>query len=204
MGLDDTQKIDKLVGEFRNGDRVAAGKLVELLYPQLRRLALVRMAREKSGHTWQPTALVNELYLELTKVSKLERPYSDSAGGASNGERSAFLGFVSHVMRRLLIRHSRRLSHHAEVVPVEDAHFPEGDDPRFENQIQVDAVMAKLEALNPRLRAVVEMRVYEGLSGDAIAEKLGCTRRTVIRDWNFAKQFLAEEFACHSGNLNTE
>jgi RNA polymerase sigma factor (TIGR02999 family) len=192
MGLDDPQDIDHLVGEFRNGDTEAAGKLVELLYPQLRRMALVRMVHEKSGHTWQPTALVNELYLELTKVGKLERP---STGGA--GERSAFLGFVSHLMRRLLIRHSRRASRQAEKLAVEDLHLPEGKDPLLETQIQVDVVMAKLESVNPRLRAVVEMRVYEGLSGDAIAERLGCTRRTVIRDWNFAKQFLAEELASH-------
>jgi RNA polymerase sigma factor (TIGR02999 family) len=191
MGADDPQSIDHLVGEFRKGDPVAAGKLVELLYPQLRRIALMRMVREKSGHTWQPTALVNELYLELTKVGKLERPSSHTAGA----ERSAFLGFVSHLMRRLLIRHSRRLSRHAEKVPVEEVHLKVEADPLLQNQIEVDAVMAKLEALNPRLRAVVEMRVYEGLSGDAIAERLGCTRRTVIRDWNFAKQFLAEQLA---------
>lgn len=62
------QKIAGLMAAFRNGDKHAAGALVDLFYPELKRLAAARMKGERTEHTWQPTVLVNELYLELIKV----------------------------------------------------------------------------------------------------------------------------------------
>ena len=62
-----TDTITWLMQKFREGDRDAAERLVELCYPQLRRMAASRMQRERMEHTWQPTVLINELYLELKK-----------------------------------------------------------------------------------------------------------------------------------------
>jgi hypothetical protein len=60
------------LASFRRGDAAAASKLVELFYPELRRLAAARMRGEQQGHSWQPTLLVNELYLELVKIKALK------------------------------------------------------------------------------------------------------------------------------------
>src|SRR5690242_13056699 len=97
--------VRSLMSRFRLGDKQAAGELVSLFYPELRRLAAARMKSEQPNHTWQPTGLVNELYLELLKVKALRT--SDFDGEA---ERRAFLGLAAHMMRRLLIQHSRPLS----------------------------------------------------------------------------------------------
>lgn len=186
---DETVVMDRLMAEFRQGNSTAAGQLVELLYPQLRHMARSRMNRERNDHTWQPTALINEVYLELLKVRNLPPPAPPSPN-----PQAAFLGFVSHLMFRLLVRHSRRLARRVERIPLgaDETAFPA--QASLEDHVGLESLMSRLESINPRLRSVVEMRVCEGLSGDEIAQRLGCTRRTVIRDWNFAKQFLAAEY----------
>src|SRR5437588_500321 len=79
--------IARLMASFRGGDHEAAGRLVELFYPELRRIAAARMRAERPDHTLQPTAVVHQLYLELVKVKAL-RPAS--SGGAD--EKAAFPG----------------------------------------------------------------------------------------------------------------
>ena len=64
--------VAQLMLRFRQGDRDAAGQLIELFYPQLKQLAATKMRRESAPHTWQPTVLINELYLELVKIRALK------------------------------------------------------------------------------------------------------------------------------------
>ncbi len=90
---------------FRQGDKQAANELVEIFYPELHRLANSRMKRERAGHSWQATLLVNELYLELVKIKAL--PAREETGGGS--EKAAFFGLAAMLMKRLLIHHSRPL-----------------------------------------------------------------------------------------------
>jgi hypothetical protein len=104
MGTND-DSIAQLMMRFRKGDSVAAAQLVEALYPQLKRIAASRMRSERSDHSLQPTALVNELYLELIKIRSLRDADSDTVG-----EKAAFLRLSAHLMRRLLIHHARPLS----------------------------------------------------------------------------------------------
>jgi ECF sigma factor len=80
--------VARLMANFRNGDHDAAGRLVELFYPELRRIAAVRMRSERPDHTLQPTAVVHQLYLELVKVKALRPASSDGAN-----EKTAFLGW---------------------------------------------------------------------------------------------------------------
>ena len=96
--------IASLMTRFRSGDRQAVGELVDSLYPELRRIAAFRMYRESQEHTWTPTVLVNELYLELVKIRAL-RP-----ADIGEDEREAFLRLSGFLMRRLLIHHARPLS----------------------------------------------------------------------------------------------
>jgi DNA-directed RNA polymerase specialized sigma24 family protein len=139
---------------FRQGDKAAAGQLVELFYPELWRLAAAHMKSERADHTWQPTVLVNELYLELIKIRALRA--SDSDGEA---ERAAFLSLAAHLMKRLLIHHARPLSRRAgkdEMVDFPDARMA-GPDALAE----VDQALTRLASINPKLRTVVELRVFE-------------------------------------------
>src|SRR5271157_5734029 len=99
-----TERVTGLMGRFRQGDREAAGELFELFYPKLKQLAASRMRLERTPHTWQPTALVNELYLELVKIRALR----DSESGEDDC--AEFLKLSAWLMKRLLILHARPLS----------------------------------------------------------------------------------------------
>jgi RNA polymerase sigma factor (TIGR02999 family) len=179
------ETVAQLMGRFRQGDREAAGNLVALFYPQLKRLAASRMRREGSEHTWQTTVLVNELYLELVKIRALQASDSDDAG-----EKTAFLKLSAHLMRRLLIHHARPLSKQASRETLDDEMLS-GDGP--ETLQQIDSALEQLAAIDPQLRRVVELRVFEGLSSEEIAVRMSCSSRTVNRYWHFARNWLAEE-----------
>jgi RNA polymerase sigma factor (TIGR02999 family) len=169
---------------LRNGDGRAAGQLVELFYPELRRIAAARMRSERVEHTWRPTALVNELYLELVKIKALR-----AAGGEG---RNQFLALAAYLMKRLLIHHSRRVGSKAEKIEL-----PELPDPHTSGSEaihQVDSALDQLAAINPSLRRVVELRVFEGLTREEIAARLGCSTATVARNWSFARKWLEQEF----------
>ncbi len=178
----------RLMGQFRKGDRAATNQLVDLLYPELRKLAAAKMKGERSEHTWQPTLLVNELYLALVKIKAL----SDK-GIASEHEKAAFLGLAGHIMKRLLIDHARPLYRHVEKIQ-----FEEGEElaaPGAQNLQEVEIALSRLGAIDPKFRLVVEMRVFEGLTTDEIASQLGCSPRTVANYWTFAKRWLQKELA---------
>jgi RNA polymerase sigma factor (TIGR02999 family) len=171
------------MGRFRNGDRKAAGSLVELLYPQLKKLASTRMRSESNPHTWQPTVLVNELYLELVKIHALRGADSERE------ERAAFLNLSAHLMRRLLIEHARPLAKRVAKQPFDD----EIPQPGHESLMQIEDLLTRLAKLDPQLRTVVEMRVFEGLTVSEVARHMECSERTVARCWTFARNWLAEE-----------
>lgn len=178
-----TDKVAGLMGRFRDGDRQAAGELFELFYPQLKQIAASRMRFERGSHTWQPTALVNELYLELVKIRALRTPDS------SEDDHAAFLKLSAWLMKRLLILHSRPLARRVGREEfVEDA-FP--SDPAHVSLQELDDLLDRLARIDAQLRTVVELRVFEGLTGDETAKRLGCSPRTEARHWKFARNWLA-------------
>jgi RNA polymerase sigma factor (TIGR02999 family) len=179
--------VQDLMKRFRMGDKQAAGELVTLFYPELRRLAAARMKGEQVNHTWQPTSLVNELYLELLKVKALRA--SDSDG---ESERRAFLGLAAHLMRRLLIQHSRPLSKRSEKLELEDV--PDTRVSGAEALAQVENALDRIASINPNLRSVVELRVFEGLTIKDCADRMHVGTATVGRYWEFARQWLEDEF----------
>jgi RNA polymerase sigma factor (TIGR02999 family) len=178
--------VTQLMRRFRNGDRHAAGDLVEMFYPQLRRIASLRMGKETPGHTWQTTALVNELYLELVRIRALRSGDPDD-----EAEREAFLKLSSHLMRRLLIHHVRPLAKRMGRAEMPD-HLLDAA-PGQQSLQELDDVLDRLAQVNPKLRTVVELRVFEGLTGQEIASRMACSAMTVARYWNFARTWLAEE-----------
>src|ERR1041384_551106 len=104
MGPSGPDSANRLMAEFRSGNPEAAGKLVDLFYPELRRLASSRMLGERANHTWQPTVLVHELYMELTRVKSLP-----PGSAQDQDEKHAFFALAAFLMKRLLIHHSRPL-----------------------------------------------------------------------------------------------
>lgn len=185
--------VARLMGNFRSGDHEAAGRLVELFYPELRRIAAARMRAERPDHTLQPTAVVHQLYLELVKVKAL-RPAS--SGGAD--EKAAFLGLAAYLMRQLLIHHARPLSKRAPKGELPDL---AGPDPCSQySLLEIDAILDRLAAINPALRRVVELRVFEGLTREDIAREMGCGTATVARHWSFARNWLEEALAGTPGS----
>jgi RNA polymerase sigma factor (TIGR02999 family) len=175
------------MADFRNGDHEAAAQLVELFYRELKRIAAARMRSERLDHTLQPTAVVHELYLELVKVKALRPANSDGPD-----EKAAFLGLAAFLMKRLLIHHARPLSRRAQKAELPD--LP-GARPAEHSVLEIDDVLNRLAAINPALRQVVELKVFEGLTREEIARKMGCGTATVARHWNFARHWLEEALA---------
>jgi RNA polymerase sigma factor (TIGR02999 family) len=177
-----------ITADFRRVDQNCAGELVEQFYTELRRLAASRMKNERLDHTWQTTALVNELYLELVKVRQLT-----NVTLVNQDDKKAFLSFAGHLMKRLLIHHARPLYRRTQKVSLD-----EGPEPAIQGEQalqEVDEAMSRLAAIDPKFRSVVEMRVFEGLTTDEIADRLDCSRRSVASYWNFARRWLEREWA---------
>src|SRR6185369_4979543 len=135
--------VARLMADFRRGDHDAAARLVDLFYPELRRLAAARMKQERADHTWQPTALVNELYLELVKIKALRATDSDA-----EAERQEFLRLSAFLMKRLLIRHARPLSKRSTKTELTDLPLlgsGAGD------LAEIEDALVKLHEINPQL-----------------------------------------------------
>jgi len=184
--------VARLMARFREGDHEAAGELVELFYPELRRIASARMRSERSDHTLQPTAVVHQLYLELVKVKALR---AASAGGTD--EKAAFLSLAAYLIKQLLIHHARPLSRRAEKTELHD--LPGSHSAAEHSLVEIDDVLNRLAAINPALRRVVELRVFEGLTREEIAKQMGCGTATVARHWSFARNWLEDAFGGSPG-----
>ena len=180
--------VASLMRDLRQGSPAAKRELVKFLYPELRRVAAYKMSRERQNHTLQPTAVVNEVYLELLRIRGLrDRDY------VNHEEKAAFMRLAGKVMDRLLIHHARRLPSRVEKVELEETDVPA--DSGAESLQHVEDALIKLEAIDPRLRTVVEMKVFEGLTGEEIADQLGCSPRTVVAHWAYARQWLLTHWA---------
>jgi len=181
-------KVRAWMSEFRQGDQGAAAQLVEHFYPELRRMAGHQMRQERPDHTLQATALVNELYLQLMQVKNLP-----PAGSDEESERRLFLGLAGFLMKRLLIHHARPLSKKAE--KIELAEHLAGATTADADLLEVEQLLAKLAEMDAVLAQVVQLRVFDGLTREQIAERLGISVRSVARHWEFARRWLCAALA---------
>lgn len=182
------QRITRALSDATNGTLSGPEQLMNAFYPELKRLAASKMRREAADHTLQPTALVNELYIELLKVSAL-RPVK----AQDPREKSAFFALAGQVMQWLLIRHTRRLSWHVELQELPES-LPDSSS-GFQRLVEMDRLLAQLASVDPQLRTVVELRVFEGLSIEECSTRLGCSVSTITRNWRFAKSWLRDRLA---------
>jgi RNA polymerase sigma factor (TIGR02999 family) len=167
------------------GDREAADRAFALLYADLRRLAHSRLRRSGEMTLLDTAALVHESFLRLKGLEGLDFP-----------DRHHFLGYAAKVMRTVVVDLVRArqadmrgggVEHVTLNTALVDAAGPRHDD----EALRVHEALNALGESDRRLVQVVEMRYYAGLSEKEIAESLGLTERTVQRDWQKARLFLA-------------
>ena len=168
--------------QFSAGDQAAGDRVMELAYPELKRMARRALATERSGHTLQPTALVSEVWLKLNG----ERGMYES--------RARFFGLAARAMREILVDHARRRLTGKRNAGETPARFEEGQfltgGLDLTEVVALDQSMDRLAELDPRKARVVELRFFAGLSDPEIAEILAVSERTVKRDWLFARAYL--------------
>jgi RNA polymerase sigma factor (TIGR02999 family) len=175
-----------LLGRAQAGDADAENQLVALLYQDLRAMAARRMRRERPDHTWQPTALVNEVLLRLRTDGTL----------AAATDRSFLLKAASKAMHQLLIDHHRRRSTRKRGGRLRRHPL----DIALDHLDRVDAVplaelrdeLDQLARVDGRACMVVALRFFLGMSPAEVAEALGISQKSVERDWSFARAWLRE------------
>jgi len=180
-----TPEITQILHDWNSGDESASERLLPYVYDELKRQARRLMSRERADHTLQPTALVHEAFLRLSKQ-----------GGVDWQNRSHFYGIASRLMRQILVDHARQ--HGAAKRGLAQVHFSLDDvsipvETRASSILTLHEALERLETLDERQAKIVEMRFFGGLSNSEIAEALEISERTVQRSWSVAKLWLFRE-----------
>jgi RNA polymerase sigma factor (TIGR02999 family) len=176
--------VTKLLRDWTGGDRSALDRLMEVVYGELRRTAAAYMQRERLGHTLQATALINEAYLRVIDISRIEWR-----------DRTHFFALCAHMMRRILVDHARSrnyLKRGGQAHPITLDESAMMAQPAAE-LIALDDALNALAIRDSRKARVVELRFFAGLSVDETAEVLKVSPQTVLRDWSLSKAWLARE-----------
>jgi RNA polymerase sigma factor (TIGR02999 family) len=175
-------EITEMLQLWRGGDEDAFSQLITRMYPDLRRLAALHMRRERTDHTLQPTALVNELFLHLAMNTDFEWK-----------DRSHFLAVASQAMRRFLVDYARARKSQKRgggVLKVEILDLSTGGPQEYLDTLVLNELLERLEREEPRMAKVVELHCFGGLTFSEIAEVIGTDERTGKRDWQVARAWL--------------
>lgn len=174
--------VTELLARWGQGDLAARDMLMPIVYDELRRVAGRCLASQRPDHTLQPTALVHEAYLRLTKQD-----------GASWQNRMHFFAVASRMMRQILVDHARRQAAakrggNALTVELTDAAAPEKGTPL--DLIALDDALERLAALDPRQSQIVELRFFGGLSIEETSKVVNISPATAKREWATARIWL--------------
>jgi RNA polymerase sigma factor (TIGR02999 family) len=185
---ENSKQITQLLVRWSNGDAEILDDLLPLVYLELRRQAAGYLRRERSDHTLQPTALINEAYLRL--IDQREVKWQN---------RAHFFAIAAQAMRRILVDYARERKREkrggtAEDLPLDEALTIVSPE-RSVDLVALDEALNKLTTFDERQARVVELRYFSGLSIDETAEVLNVSNVTVRRDWNLAKAWLHQEIA---------
>ena len=184
-----THHVTHLLAQIAEGKTSAREELVVAVYDQLRKIAQGRMNAERTGHTLQATALVNEAYLKL----------ESTLGSGFITNRKELYAAAAAAMRRILIDHARgkqRLKRGADAVHVElDEEFMAAVTAENDQLLAVDAAMENLEREEPQAAKVVQLRYFGGFNMPEVAAALDISERTAHRLWSFARSWLRCELA---------
>ena len=172
-----TRTLTDWLAAWSRGDAEALDRLAPLVYGKLRQLAASYLRRERSGHTLETGALVNEAFLRLLRQ-----------GRVSWKNRSHFFAIAAMMMRRVLIEHARRRQYAAPHLPLDAA--AEVGMAEVSEALVLEGALRQLSARHPQVREIVELRFFSGLNESEIAEALGISVPTVKRRWRFARAWL--------------
>lgn len=173
-----------LLRKLADNDKAAIDSLFEVLYPDLHRMARARLAENGPNTLLDTTSLAHEAYLRLKNAGRIDL---DSRG--------RFMAYCSQVLRAIIVDFARKRNaerrgggqHHLTLsTEVADSVGAADDDIE-----RVNDALLELEKSDPRLKQVVEMRYFGGLTESEVAEALGITERTVRRDWERARLLLS-------------
>jgi RNA polymerase sigma factor (TIGR02999 family) len=175
-------KVTHLLMAWSEGDQSTLEMLTPLVHDELHRLAHHYMKGERSGHTLQTTALVNEAYVKLIDQKRVKFR-----------NRAQFYALAGTLMRHILVDHARSRNYlkrggGAQRLSLDKALTVCGD--RDEGLVALDAALNRLTAIDARKSKVVELRFFGGLSVEEIAEALDLSSVTVMREWRMAKAWL--------------
>jgi RNA polymerase sigma-70 factor, ECF subfamily len=181
----DQHDITGLLAAWNDGDADALDRLIEVVYPKLRRIAHRHLEGRRAGESLESAALANEAYLKLV-----------TAGAIRCENRVHFLALCSQIMRRLLVDHARRRGFakrggDALRVALDEALLVARS--RGIEVLALDEALDALARIDRRKGRVVELRYFGGLTIEETAEVLGVSVDTVKRDWRMARAWLLAE-----------
>lgn len=180
--LSSPKEITRLLADWGRGDRAALAQLTPLVHAELRRIARRQMRGEQPGHTLQPTALVNEVFVRLAGQERFAWQ-----------DRAHFFAVCARMMRNILVDHARanargkRGGGAVHVSLSEAATLAAGRDPDL---IALSDALERLETLDPQKGRIIELRFFAGLSLEETAEVLAISVTTVRREWRRSKAWL--------------
>ena len=174
-----------MLQEWTNGEEQALDRLVPQIHRELRKLAAGYLRKERSDHTLQPTALVNEAFLKLIDQRAVRWQ-----------NRAHFFGIAAQAMRRILVDHARahaasKRGDGAQRVPLDDVELAGGTVDI--DLLALDEALTRLAAIDPQQSRVVELRFFGGLTMEETAEVMRISPATVGREWRMAKAWLFAE-----------
>jgi RNA polymerase sigma factor (TIGR02999 family) len=180
-----SDEVTRILSAIEQGDPQAAEQLLPLVYDELRQLAAQRLAQENPGQTLQATALVNEAYLRLIDVNRIEWR-----------DRAHFLAVAAQMMRRILVefaRNRQRQKRGGGAVRVSLDDVQELPDSKNCDVVALNDALGALATFDARMSQVVELRFFGGLTVEETADVLKVSPETVMRDWKTAKAWLLRE-----------
>ncbi len=180
-------EITQLLINWSNGDELALEQMMPLVYDELRRMANQYMQSQRSDHTLQPTALINEMYVKLAGAEE-----------QSWKNRAHFFGVAAQAMRHILVDYARHRGYEKHGGKAQRIDFDAAiivSNERAAGLVELDEALKKLAELDERKSRVVELKYFGGLGNEEIAEVLKVSKKTVTRDWQFARMWLLRELS---------
>jgi RNA polymerase sigma-70 factor (ECF subfamily) len=177
--------VTQLLEQWRDGRAEALDELIPYIYGELHQLARSALSQERTGHTLQPTALVNEVYLRLAGSRIPDLP-----------SRRQFYGVAARLMRQILVDHARR--HLSEKRGEGTRHIALDAALTYSSSsaaefTALDEALERLAEVHERKARIIELHFFTGLTVQETAELLGLSQITVHRDLSFATAFLGEQ-----------
>jgi RNA polymerase sigma factor (TIGR02999 family) len=179
------QDVTQILEQIETGDPSAADQLLPLVYEELRKLAVARLAQEKPGQTLQATALVHDVYLRLINVPQAQHWHG----------RGHFFAAAAEAMRRILIDRARSkgcIKRGGQMQRLDLANIKFAIDSPHEALLAIDESLERLTQENPTCAEVVKLRFFAGLTINETAAVLQISPSTVKRHWAFARAWLYE------------